>query len=82
MILCGFFLQKRLKIVFFAQNTPDFGTKNRLKIWGVPPSPLYGFFFSEKGVTDKIRKVVFDGLPNLQARNPLKIGPKTVLFDA
>ena len=65
-------LQKGLKIVFFAQKTPDFGPKNRLRIWGVPPSPLYGFFFSEKGVTDlggtppltdKIRTVVFDPLP-------------------
>ena len=30
------FLQKGLKIVFFAQKTPDFGPKNRLRIWGVP----------------------------------------------
>ena len=59
--------------MFFAQKTPDFGPKNRLRIWGVPPSPLYGIFFSEKGVTDlggppppftdKIRKVVFEVLP-------------------
>ena len=35
------FLQKGLKMVFFAQKTPDFGPKNRLRIWGVPlPSPL------------------------------------------
>ena len=57
-------LQKGLKMVFFAQKTPDFGLKNRLRI-----------FFSKKGVTDlggtspppftdKIRKVVFDVLPN------------------
>ena len=39
---------------FFAQKTPDFGPKNRLRIWGVPPPPF----------TDKIRKVVFDTLPN------------------
>ena len=38
------FLQKGLKMVFFAQKTPDFGPKNRLRIWGVPPSPLYRFF--------------------------------------
>ena len=25
--------------MFFAQKTPDFGPKNRLRIWGVPPSP-------------------------------------------
>ena len=46
--------------------------KNRLRIWGVPPSPLYGFYFGEKGVTDlggtpppltdKIRKVILEGL--------------------
>ena len=61
-------------MVFFAQKTPDFGPKNRLRIWGVPPSPLYGFFFQRKGgygfggyspppFTDKIRKVVFEVLP-------------------
>jgi hypothetical protein len=60
--------------VFFAQKTPDFGPKNRLRIWGVPPFPPNGFFFGEKGVTDlggpppppftnKIRKVVFEVLP-------------------
>ena len=67
------FLQKGLKRVFFAQKTPDFGPKNRLRIWGVPPSPLYGQNFQWKGgygfggtpppFTDKIRKVVFEGLP-------------------
>ena len=61
--------------MFFAQKTPNFGPKNRLRIWGVPPTPpLRIFFLSEKGVTDfggtpppltdKIRKVVFYGLPN------------------
>ena len=61
-------------MVFFAQKTPDFGPKNRLRIWGVPPSPPLRIFFSAKrglriwGVppppfTDKIRKVVFDRLP-------------------
>ena len=62
-------------MVFFAQKTPDFGPKNRLRIWGVPPSPLHGFFSSSKtGITDlggtptppftdKIRKVVFDPFP-------------------
>ena len=43
------FLKKGLKMVFFAQKTPNFGPKNRLRIWGVPPSPLYGFFFQRKG---------------------------------
>ena len=47
------FLQKGLKMVFFAQKTPDFGPKNRLRIWGVPPSPpLRNFpqnFFFKKG---------------------------------
>ena len=32
-------LQKVLKMVFFAQKTPVFGPKNRLRIWGVPPLP-------------------------------------------
>ena len=60
-------------MAFFAQKTPDFGPKNRLWIWGVPPSPPLRIFFGEKGVTDlggtpppfmdKIRKVVFEGLP-------------------
>ena len=68
------FLQKVLKMVFFAQKTPVFGPKNRLWIWGVPPLPLYGQKFWHKGgygfggyppppFTDKIRKVVFDHLP-------------------
>ena len=67
-------------MVFFAQKTPDFGPKNWLRIWGVPPSPPFRiFFFSEKGVTDlggtpppftdKIRKVVFDGLSNWSGRS-------------
>ena len=43
------FLQNGQKIVFFAQEKPDFGPKNRLRIWGVPPSPHYGFFFQRKG---------------------------------
>ena len=42
------FLQKGLKMVFFAQKTPDFGPKNRLRIWGVPPSPPLRIFFSAK----------------------------------
>ena len=62
--------------MFFAQKTPDFGPKNRLRIGGVPPSPPLRIYFSAKrglrirGVppapppfTDKIRKVVFDRLP-------------------
>ena len=35
-------LQKVLKMAFFAQKTPVFGPKNRLRIWGVPLPPLYG----------------------------------------
>ena len=59
-------LQKGLKIVFFAKKkTPDFGPKIGYGFGGYPPAPLYGFFFSKKGFTDKIRKVVFDGLPKL-----------------
>ena len=33
------FTSKGQKSVFFAQKAPDFGPKNRLRIWGVPPSP-------------------------------------------
>ena len=47
------FLQKGLKIVFFAKK------KNLILVQvigyefgGYPPPLLYGFFFSEKGVTD------------------------------
>ena len=61
-------------MVFFAQKTPDFGPKNRLRIWGVPPShPLRTKFSAKRGLriwgvappplTDKIRKVVFDLAP-------------------
>ena len=44
-------LKKGLKIVFFGQKTPDFGPKNRLRIWGVQytPLPLYGQNFWQKG---------------------------------
>ena len=70
-----FVLQKGLKIVFLAQKTPDLGPKNRLRIWGAPPSPRLQIFFSEKGVTDlggtpsppftdKIRRGVFDVAPH------------------
>ena len=66
-------------MVLFAQKTPDFGPKNRLRIWGVPPSPPLWIFFSKKGVTDlggtpappftdKIRKVVFDGFPKYSSK--------------
>ena len=41
-------LQKVLKMVFFAQKTPVFGPKNRLRIWGVPPSPPLRTKFSAK----------------------------------
>ena len=71
-------LQKVLKMVFFAQKTPLFGPKNRLRIWGVPPSPPLRTKFSAKrelriwGVppppfTDKIRKVVFEVLPYISS---------------
>ena len=47
------FLKKGLKMVFFAQKTPNFGPKNRLRIWGVPPSPplriSHRKFFFKKG---------------------------------
>ena len=70
----NFFFRKCYKLCFLLKKTPDFGPKNRLRIWGVLPSPLYGFFFQQKGTygfggsprppfTDKIRKVVFDRLP-------------------
>ena len=42
------FLQKGLKIVFFAQKTLDFCPKNRLRIWGLPPSPPLRRKFSAK----------------------------------
>ena len=69
------FLQKGPKIVFFAQKTPDFGPKNRLRIWGVPPSPPLRIFFQQKGgyrfrgyprppLYGQIRKVVFEVFPN------------------
>ena len=54
------FLQKVLKMVFFAQKTPlrtKFSAKRELRIWGVPPPPF----------TDKIRKVVFEVPPNAQS---------------
>ena len=68
-------------MVFFAQKTPDFGPKNRLRIWGVPPSPPLRTKFSAKrglriwGVlplppfTDKICKVVFEVLPYIGMTN-------------
>ena len=60
--------------MFFAQKTTDFGPKNKLRIWGVPPPPRLRIFFGEKWVTDlggtpplpltdKIRKVVFEVAP-------------------
>ena len=46
-------LEKVLKMVFFAQKTPVFGPKNRLRIWGVPPPPPFtDKIFGKKGVTD------------------------------
>ena len=42
-------LKKVLKMVIFAQKTPVFGPKNRLRIWGVLPPPLYGQNFRQKG---------------------------------
>ena len=52
------FLQKRLKIVFFAQETPVFGKKKRVTDLGGTPLPPF---------KDKIRKVVFDGFPKALA---------------
>ena len=59
--------------MYFAQKTPDFGPKKQVTDLGVPPPPLLWIFFGKKGVTDlggtpppfqdKIRKVVFEGLP-------------------
>ena len=44
-------LQKVLKMVFFAQKTPVFGPKIRLRIWGVPlPPPLRTKFSARKGL--------------------------------
>ena len=38
-------------MVFFAQKTPDFGPKNRLRIWGVPPShPLRTKVSAKRGL--------------------------------
>ena len=40
-------------MVFFAQKTHVFGTKNRLRIWGVPLPPPFTIKISGKtGVTD------------------------------
>ena len=59
--------------MFFAQKTPDFGPKNRLRIWGYPPPPLYGFFpkkFLQKGL-----KIVFfaQKTPDFGPKNRLRI---------
>ena len=79
------FITDKTFALFFAQKTLDFGPKNRLRIWGVPPSPpLRIFFFGEKGVTDlggtppplftdKIRNVVFDLAPLVQLNNDLDV---------
>ena len=76
-------LQKVLKMVFFAQKTPVFGPKNRLRIWGYPSPPFTDKNFGKKGgygfggypsppFTDKIRKVVFDLLPYTPQSYPSK----------
>ena len=68
------FLQKGLEMVFFAQKHLILVQKIGYGFGGYPPPPLYGFFFQRKGgygfggyppppFTDKIHKVVFDGLP-------------------
>ena len=66
------FSSKRAKKCFFAQKHLILVQKIGYGFGGYPPPPLYGFFFSKKGVTDlggtppftdKIRKVVFDRLP-------------------
>ena len=40
-------LQKVLKMVIFAQKTPVFGPKNRLRIWGVLPPPFTDKIFGK-----------------------------------
>ena len=52
------FSSKRAKNCVFAQKTPDFGPKNRLRIWGVPPPPLYGFL-PEKFSSKRAKNGVF-----------------------
>ena len=61
--------------MYFAQKTPDFGPKKHDTDLGGTPAPPFMDFFRQKGgygfggypipITDKIRKVVFDGLPYL-----------------
>ena len=40
-------LKKVLKMVIFAQKTPVFGPKNRLRIWGVLPPPFTDKIFGK-----------------------------------
>ena len=47
-IFPGNLFSKRAKNCVFCSKTPDFGPKNRLRIWGVPPSPPLRIFFSAK----------------------------------
>ena len=59
--------------MYFAQKHLILVQKNRLRIWGYPRPPFYGFFSAKRGLwiwggppppfQDKIRKVVFEGLP-------------------
>ena len=67
-------LTKRAKNCVFCSKTPDFGPKKYVTDLGGTPPPHLRFFFRRKGsygfwgypptFTDKIRKVVFDRLPN------------------
>ena len=36
--------------MFFAQKTPDFGSKNKLRIWEYPPSPPLRIFSAKRGL--------------------------------
>ena len=58
------FLKKGLKIVFFAQKTPDFGLKIGYGIWGYPPPP-----FTEK-ISAKRGLWIWGVPPLLYGQNP------------
>ena len=59
--------------MYFAQKTPDFGPKKQVTdLGGYPRPPFMDFFRQKRGYgfggypppfQDKIRKVVFEGLP-------------------
>ena len=58
--LTKIFFKKGQKLCFLLKKHLILFKKNRLRIWGVPPPPL-----SRAPFTDKIRKVVFEVLPNI-----------------